>query len=103
MRSLSVALLIFGVALARSMAVEPGDPIDTNIARVPVESSALTSVGYSRHLQVLEVEFRNGSIYRYIDVPENVFHELMDAVSKTSYYDNNIRGHYRAYHVKPAL
>ncbi len=100
MRSLPIALFIFAVALARSLAVEPGDPVDTNIARVPVESTALASVGYSRHLQVLEVEFRNGSIYRYTDVPENVFHELVVAASKTSYYDTNIKGHYRAYHVK---
>ena len=103
MRSLAVAFLIFAVALGRSFGVEPGDPIDTNIARVPVESSALASVGYSRHLQVLEVEFRNGSVYRYVDVPETVFHELMDAPSKAGYYNSNIRGRYRAFHVKPAL
>ena len=100
MRSLAVALLIFTAVLARSPAVEPGEPIDTNIARVPVESTALSSVGYSRYLQVLEVEFRSGGIYRYVDVPENVFHELMDAPSKTRYYNENVRGRYRSFHVK---
>jgi KTSC domain len=102
MRLGALLLLFLTFAATCGVAAEPGETIISNVARLPVESSALASVGYSRYLQVLEVEFRNGAVYRYIDVPENIFHELIDAPSKTGYYDANVRGKYRSYHVQPA-
>ena len=99
MRWQAVALFLF--AIAHVLGTELGDAVISNIARVPIESSVLASVGYSRQAQILEVEFRNGAIYRYLEVPETVFHELMSADSKTSYYDVNIRGRYRSLHVQP--
>jgi hypothetical protein len=101
MRTLGLVLLFCGLSASRSAGALPGDDIISNVARVPVDSSALASVGYSKHLQVLEVEFRTGAVYRYFDVPENVFHELLDAESKAGYYNVNIRGHYESVHVKP--
>jgi KTSC domain len=101
-RALALLLLAFGIPGAR--AAEPGDDVVSNIARLPVDSSALLSVGYSKEQHILEVEFRKeGVIYRYLDVPENVFRELLEAPSKAGYYNENIRGHYRSTHVvKPA-
>ena len=34
-----------------------------------VRSSALRSVGYDQEQRVLEIEFTNGAVYRYFDVP----------------------------------
>ena len=48
------------------------DPIVSRIRRVPVESTALAAIGYSKRLQALEVEFRDGLIYRYEPVPPSV-------------------------------
>ncbi len=42
--------------------------IVSRIKREPVESTALASVGYSRRLHALEIEFKNGAIYRYLEV-----------------------------------
>jgi len=67
---------------------------------MPVESTALASVGYSKRLRVLEIEFRNGAIYRYADVAPDVFDALMDARSKARFYDENIRHKYRSVHVR---
>ena len=95
-----MAFLFFAFAAARAFPAEPGDDIVSNIARLPVESSALSSVGYSKARHILEVEFRKeGLIYRYLDVPENVFRELLEAPSKAGYYNENIRGHYQSIHV----
>jgi hypothetical protein len=47
-----------------------------------------------------EIEFRNGSIYRYLEVPANVYEALLNARSKARYYDENIRHKYRSQHVK---
>jgi hypothetical protein len=100
MRVFAMALLFFAFAATRTFAAEPGDDVVSNIARLPVDSSALLSVGYSKEQHILEVEFRKeGLIYRYLDVPENVFHQLLGASSKAGYYNENIRGHYRSIHV----
>jgi hypothetical protein len=82
------------------------EPIDrpgivSHLKRVPVESTALATVGYSKRLHVLEIEFRNGAIYRYADVAPDVFEALINARSKARFYDENIRHKYPSLHVKP--
>jgi len=42
----------------------------------------------------LEVEYRNGSVYRYLDVPAYVHRELMAARSIGAYVNQNIKGKY---------
>ncbi len=59
--------------------------------RTPVQSSNLASVGYDPSTSTLEVEFLNGRVYQYFGVPERVYHELMNAASKGSYLDQNIK------------
>jgi len=59
--------------------------------RTPVESSNLRSVGYDHG--ILEIEFHNG-VYRYFDVPEDVYDELMNADSHGVYFHANIKNEY---------
>jgi hypothetical protein len=61
------------------------------VDRLPVSSSHLASAGYDPETATLEVEFLNGSIYQVFGVPEEVFHGLMSAPSKGSYYYHHIR------------
>lgn len=75
--------------------------IISHIRRVPVESKALAAVGYSKRLRALEIEFRNGAIYRYLEVTPAVYEALMSAQSKARFYDENIRHKYRSLHVRP--
>jgi hypothetical protein len=56
-------------------------------------SSAIRSVGY-RH-GFLEVEVATGDVYRYFDVPQDVFLELMRAESKGAFFNAHIRDSYR--------
>ncbi|MDL0126658.1 KTSC domain-containing protein [Halobacterium salinarum] len=64
--------------------------------RESVSSSLLDSVGYDPDEQVLEVELQDGSVYQYIDVPEETYRGLMDADSLGRYFNAHIRGH--SYH-----
>jgi hypothetical protein len=41
--------------------------------RQNVNSSNLASVGYDETSNTLEVEFNNGGIYQYFNVPESVY------------------------------
>lgn len=75
-------------------------PIKSRLSRQPVESSALAAVGYSKRMRALEIEFRDGLIYRYLQVPPPLHRDLMEAESKARFYNKHIRGKYRALRVQ---
>jgi hypothetical protein len=75
--------------------------IISRIPRQPVESTAITKIGYSKRRHILEIEFVNGAVYRYLDVPVTVYHDLMSAESKARFYDSNVKRHYRSVLVRP--
>jgi hypothetical protein len=66
------------------------------IARTPIESSSIASVGYSDVNATLEVEFRRdrGTVYRYFAVPRSVFRALLLSASKGAYFARFIRDRY---------
>ena len=107
MRRCSPSALVVSLLLVAT--IVSGAPVKTSadtsivsrIRRVPIESRALAAVGYSKRLRALEIEFRNGAIYRYLDVPRSAHKGLMNAPSKARFYHQNIRGKYRALHVRP--
>lgn len=68
--------------------------------RLPVDSSSIDSVGYERN--VLEVRFRNGGLYQYLDVPEQAVVALMRAESKGRFFNQEIRGRYPAMKLESA-
>ena len=45
---------------------------------------------------MLEIEFVNGAVYRYLDVPATMYRDLVTAESKARFYDSNIKRHYRS-------
>lgn len=59
--------------------------------RKPVRSSDLRSVGYDPDSATLEIEFKDGSIYQYFDVPLTVYAGLMAAMSHGSYFARHVR------------
>src|SRR5262245_56013925 len=70
--------------------------ITSRIPRQSVESTAIAKIGYSKRRHILEIEFVNGAVYRYFDVPLSVYRDLMSAESKARFYDSNVRKHYRS-------
>lgn len=95
-----IALAILFLLSLAAHADPPSPAIVSRIKRQPVESTALATVGYSRKLRALEIEFRNGAIYRYLDVEPGVYVALLEAPSKARFYDVNIRRKYRSLHVR---
>lgn len=59
--------------------------------RTPVSSSNIASVGYEPDTSTLQVEFNNGTIYDYYDVPEETYTALIGAGSVGSFFHANIR------------
>jgi len=63
--------------------------------RTTVTSSNIASVRYDPGTMTLEIEFKNGSVYQYFDVPEAVYQEFMHASSKGNFLHTNIKNNYR--------
>ena len=79
------------------------EQVISHIPRQRVDSSAIAKVGYSKRHHVLEIEFANGAIYRYLDVSFSVYRDLMSAESKARFYDFNIKGKYHSLHVRSRI
>jgi len=62
------------------------------MTRVRLLSSMMASVGYDAVARVLEIEFATGAVYRYFEVPLDVFQDLLDAPSQGRLFHNRIRG-----------
>lgn len=63
--------------------------------RTPVRSSTIAAIGHDTDSRVLEVEFNNGAVYCYYEVPPSVEQALMSAASCGKYLNANIKGVYR--------
>lgn len=61
------------------------------MTRRPVTSSSIVSVGYDDATQQLEVEFANGGIYQYADVPASAHAALVAAQSIGKHFAKHIR------------
>jgi hypothetical protein len=95
----SLVVFCISIAVVPVALAEPSPTPRQVISRIPrqqVESTAIAKVGYSKRRHILEVEFVNGAVYRYLDVPVAVYRGLTSSESKARFYDSNVRGHYRS-------
>lgn len=90
-----IFILLALLALATPEAnAAPDNGIASRIKREPVVSTNVASIGYSRHLHALEIEFTRGAVYRFLNVPRSVYRELLASGSKGHFIAQNIRGQY---------
>lgn len=94
-------LLLWLLCVSQSANPLPPRFVVSHIPHAPVASTGIAAVGYSKRLHLLEIEFVNGAVYRYIKVEPAVYRELMVATSKARYYDANVRGKYLSVRVRP--
>jgi KTSC domain len=62
--------------------------------KVMVESTTLLSLAYDQARELLQLEFRSGTVYQYFGVPLAVHEALLNAPSKGSDFNNAIRGRF---------
>lgn len=63
--------------------------------KYPVESEAMTSVGYDHEARILEIQFKNGgAIRQFYNVPAEVFDDMMAAESQGEFFNTEINGKY---------
>jgi|GEM_PF-1711946 KTSC domain len=106
-RTLSLFSLLCAWQLAAANSVDDNirsdapNPVISHIPRERVNSNAIASVGYSKRRHILEIEFVNGAVYRYLEVTPPIYRDLMIADSKARYYDAHVRGKYRSVRARP--
>jgi len=59
-----------------------------------LNSTLLNTAVYLEQQALLELEFNNGAIYRYLGVPAATYGELLAAESKGSYFNRHIRNRF---------
>lgn len=64
------------------------------VRREPVQSSAVSAVGYDPATNELEIEYAHGDVYRYSLVPPSVHRALLAAPSIGSFVNREIKPHY---------
>lgn len=69
--------------------------------RTPLKSRVVLAAGYDPTTQMLELEFHNGRVYRYRDVPEGVYQFLLRTESKGGYVNRMIQDRYAFEEVTP--
>jgi lysyl-tRNA synthetase class 2 len=62
--------------------------------RIPIDSSAVNSVGYDPRTKALDIEYAGGIVYRYARVPNRIFRQLLRAPSKGRFVNARIRDAY---------
>lgn len=59
--------------------------------RDPVSSSNIASVGYDAPSETLEIEFVNGSVYQYYNVPQSTYDAFIAAPSAGRFFAYQIK------------
>lgn len=63
--------------------------------RDAVDFSMISSIGYDRDNELLEIEFTNGKIYEYLKFPKEEYLALVSADSLGRYFNGHIKGAYK--------
>lgn len=62
------------------------------ITMQPVRSSQIKAIGFDAATKKLAVQFNNGNVYQYADVPPETFTQMATAESIGKFFGANIKG-----------
>lgn len=65
-----------------------------NIMMVHVESKMIHAIGYDKATQTVSVQFRNGDVWHYLNVPEDTYETVRDARSVGQEFNELIKNDY---------
>ncbi len=60
--------------------------------RQSIDSKHLASCGHDPATGEMEIEFRDGRVYKYAAVPQNLFDKMMGAKKPSEFFRKTIKG-----------
>jgi hypothetical protein len=75
---------------------QQSQPDRAPVARSPVDSRHLASVGYDDQAGVLAVGFKDGEVYEYFGVSMETYMELLTAKSIGKFFYDHIRSNFKS-------
>ena len=66
-------------------------PEEKKMVNHMVISSEIEWIGYEHKDRMLQVEFIDGPVYRYQEVPHAIFEEFLQASSHGRYFESNVK------------
>ena len=64
------------------------------MVRRPLSIGAIVSIGYDVEYHILEVEFEEGSLHQYFNVPIAVYYTLIKTPPTENYFEKCVQGQY---------
>jgi len=62
---------------------------------VVMQSRLLARIAYDHDQAILQLEFRDETVYRYFQVPSQIYQDILHADSKGAYFNHHIRNVFR--------
>ena len=74
--------------------------IEIAMRRKPAASPAVLSYGYELRSRTLEIQYTNGSVYRYYPVPPEIYQELTEQAAIGAYVNYYIKPYFKCREVR---
>lgn len=68
---------------------------------VAVQSRLLAGIAFDHDRTILQLEFRDGTVYQYFQVPRQAYQNLLRADSKGAYFNRHVRSVFRSARLHP--
>lgn len=62
--------------------------------RTAVTSESIAEIGYDPEFEILEIMFRNGRVYQYLNFPQFMYERFQQADSFGRFFNADIKGRY---------
>jgi hypothetical protein len=69
---------------------------EEEVPLLPVDSTMANAIGYDKDKEILQIEFKNGSVYQYSGVDEHTWEDFYYSDSIGSFFNEEIKGQYHS-------
>jgi hypothetical protein len=65
-----------------------------------IGSEDVSSAGYDPETMVMEIEFHNGTVFQYLEVPAEIFEGLISSVNPGKFFAQSIKNKFKFFQIQ---